>query len=138
MAVEGEKDTDSSAADNAPAAALTDDQLERQLAPPRATPLSTRARRRRGPLFRALRASPTSSLLFAGASPLMRCVDDSRSLPRCLVPPLRGGARRLRPTTQPRAGGTRYTAQRPPRSQRPQAGCARCARVLPFRGAPAG
>jgi hypothetical protein len=34
MAFEGEKDTDSPAADNAPAAALTDDQLERQLEPP--------------------------------------------------------------------------------------------------------
>jgi hypothetical protein len=34
MAFEGEKDKDSPAADNAPAAALTDDQLERQLAPP--------------------------------------------------------------------------------------------------------
>jgi hypothetical protein len=34
MALEGEKDTDSPAADNAPAAALTDDQLDRQLAPP--------------------------------------------------------------------------------------------------------
>jgi hypothetical protein len=34
MAFEGEKDTDSPAADNAPAAALTDDQLERQLPPP--------------------------------------------------------------------------------------------------------
>jgi hypothetical protein len=33
-AFEGEKDTDSSAADNAPAAALADDQLECQLAPP--------------------------------------------------------------------------------------------------------
>jgi hypothetical protein len=34
MAFEGEKDTDSPAADNAPAAALTDDQLERQVALP--------------------------------------------------------------------------------------------------------
>jgi hypothetical protein len=34
MAFEGEKDTDSPAADNAWAGALTDDQLERQLAPP--------------------------------------------------------------------------------------------------------
>jgi hypothetical protein len=91
MAFEGEKDTDSPAADNAPAAALTGHQLERQLPPPWATPLSTRARRRRGPLFRARRAAPTSSLFFAGASPLMRCVDDSRSLPRCLdTTPTRG------------------------------------------------
>jgi hypothetical protein len=34
MAFEGEKETDCPPADNAPAAALTDDQLERQLAPP--------------------------------------------------------------------------------------------------------
>jgi hypothetical protein len=47
-------------------------------------PLSTSARRRRGPLFRALRASPASSLLFVGESPLMRRVGDSRSLPCCL------------------------------------------------------
>jgi hypothetical protein len=58
---------------------------------PQATPFSTRARRRRGPQFRALRASPASSLLFAGESPLMRLVDDSRSLPRCLdTAPTRG------------------------------------------------
>jgi hypothetical protein len=50
---------------------------------PPATPLSTRAHRRRGALFRALRASPASSLIFAGELPLMRRVDDSRSLPRC-------------------------------------------------------
>jgi hypothetical protein len=69
---------------------------------PPATPLSTRARCRRVPLFRALRTSPASSLLFADESPLMRRVDDSRSLP-----PLREGARRLRPTTLPLASRRR-------------------------------
>jgi hypothetical protein len=38
-----------------------------------------------------LRASPVSSFLFADESPLMRRVDDSRSLPRCLdTAPTRG------------------------------------------------
>jgi hypothetical protein len=58
---------------------------------PPATPLSTHARRRRCPLFRTLRASPASFLLFAGESPQTRRVDDSRSLPRCLdTAPTRG------------------------------------------------
>jgi hypothetical protein len=74
---------------------------------PPATPLSTRARRRRGPLFRALCASPASSLLFASESPLMRRVDDSRSCSAVSIPPLRERARRLRPTTLPRAGRRR-------------------------------
>jgi hypothetical protein len=58
---------------------------------PPTTPLSTRARRHGCPLFSALRASPASSLLFAGESSLMRCVDDSRSMPRSLdTAPTRG------------------------------------------------
>jgi hypothetical protein len=92
MAFEGEKDTDSPAADNAPAplCSPTTSSSVSSLRPP-ATPLSTRARHRRGPLFRSLRASPASSLLVASESPLTRRVADSRSLPHCLdTAPTRG------------------------------------------------
>jgi hypothetical protein len=88
---------------------------------PPVTPLSTRSRRRRGALFRALRASPASSLIFAGESPPMRCVDGSRGLPRCLdTVPTRGAPAALsrrRLSCGPAEGGTLYTAQRPPRPQ---------------------
>jgi hypothetical protein len=98
---------------------------------PPATPLSTRARRRRGAMFRALRASPASSIIFAGKSPLMTRVDDSRSLPRCLdTAPTRGrpppcpadDSAAGRPPAEPfamRSGRHARNAPRWPRQERP-------------------
>jgi hypothetical protein len=96
---------------------------------PPATPLSTRARRRRGALFRALRASPVSSLIFAGKSPLMRRVDDSRSLARCLdTAPTRGRPPPC-PANDSAAGlppaGLFTMRSGRPTTQRPRAGRAR-------------